>query len=622
MTMDHSLKSYDETAGEAEFDSAETSVLLAKVSRATEPDEFAFDWLETQCRALDNVVAAVLLVRDERATAFKPLAKYPLDARVNTLAEVAYGVIDEECGLLVPLDEANLGDVYAVAYPVHVNGELRGIVALEVRAPDPNVLEAVMGQLQWSVGWITLYFVERKSRDADAEALRSRRALAILADIQAEDDFVSACRALVTSLATELDCDRVSLGFPSGKAVRVQAVSHTAEFGRNMSLASAIGDAMLEALLLGRDVMLPASDTQVSAPDHDALKTAHGSDSIVSVPIYVADRFRCVLTLERSRGLPLGTDTVEFVRAVGVLCAPTLEDRQLAQRSLIAVARDRFGTQLTRLTGPNYVGRKLAAASFVALALFFAFATGTYRISAETELEGIVQRVMAAPFDGYIAESTVRAGDLVSAGDVVARLEDEELRLERQRHLSERSQYRHEYNDAYANNERSSVNIGRARMNQASAALALTEQKLARSNIVAPFDGVVIDGDLSQRLGGFVEQGEVLFEIAPLDSYRVILFVEDTRIADVRPGQQGALVLSSMPEQSFRFEVETITPITEAREGANYFRVEARLADGSERLRPGMEGVGKIDVDERRLIAIWTRGFTDWLRLQVWKWVP
>ncbi|MEO1204548.1 MAG: HlyD family efflux transporter periplasmic adaptor subunit, partial [Pseudomonadota bacterium] len=247
---------------------------------------------------------------------------------------------------------------------------------------------------------------------------------------------------------------------------------------------------------------------------------------------------------------------------------------------------------------------------------------GTYRISAETELEGIVQRVMAAPFDGYIAESTVRAGDIVKAGDVVARLEDEELRLERQRHLSERSQYRHEYNDAYANNERSSVNIGRARMNQASAALALTEQKLARSNIVAPFDGVVIDGDLSQRLGGFVEQGEVLFEIAPLDNYRVILFVEDTRIADVSTGQQGTLVLSSMPEQSFRFEVETITPITEAREGANYFRVEARLADGAAALRPGMEGIGKIDVDDRLLIAIWTRGFVDWLRLQIWKWVP
>jgi hypothetical protein len=35
-------------------------------------------------------------------------------------------------------------------------------------------------------------------------------------------------------------------------------------------------------------------------------------------------------------------------------------------------------------------------------------------------------------------------------------------------------------------------------------------------------------------------------------------------------------------------------------------------------LRPGMEGVGKIYVDERRLITVWTRSALEWLRLKVW----
>jgi multidrug resistance efflux pump len=400
------------------------------------------------------------------------------------------------------------------------------------------------------------------------------------------------------------------------------SVSHTAQFGKNMGLLTAIGDAMSEAMILGRDVVLPVPDSHVSAPDHASLMSEHGSQQLASVPIFVADRFRCVLTLEKSSGAAFDVETVEFVRAIGVLCSPTLEDRYLAQRSLLQVLRDKTYQQLARLFGADYLGRKLLVGSTVLLLLFFFFATGSYRIAADTELEGVVQRVMAAPYAGYIAEGHVRAGDLVKAGDVVARLEDKELRLERQKWLSERSQYRHEYNAAFADTERSEVNIKRARMKQAAAELALTEQKLQRSNIVAPFDGVIISGDLSQRLGGFVEQGEVLFEIAPLDKYRVILLVDDTRISDVQPGQQGELVLSSLPDESYAFTVNRVTPITQAQDGANLFRVEASLIEASTQLRPGMQGVGKIEVDERRLISIWTRGFTDWLRLQLWKWLP
>ncbi|PKN35162.1 MAG: hypothetical protein CVU61_04100, partial [Deltaproteobacteria bacterium HGW-Deltaproteobacteria-19] len=59
-----------------------------------------------------------------------------------------------------------------------------------------------------------------------------------------------------------------------------------------------------------------------------------------------------------------------------------------------------------------------------------------------------------------------------------------------------------------------------------------------------------------------------------------------------------------------------------AEEGKNYFRVEAMLDNMSPRLRPGMEGVGKIEVDRRLMISIWTRGLIDWFRLRLWSWLP
>jgi multidrug efflux pump subunit AcrA (membrane-fusion protein) len=161
-----------------------------------------------------------------------------------------------------------------------------------------------------------------------------------------------------------------------------------------------------------------------------------------------------------------------------------------------------------------------------------------------------------------------------------------------------------------------------AQIGQSQARVSLIEEKLARASVVAPFDAVVVSGDLSQQLGAPVEQGKVLFELAPLDAYRVILNVDERDIAQISRGQRGELALSGIPYEPLRFEVTQITPVSTSQDGRNFFRVEARIEGTSERLRPGMQGVGKVLVGERKLIWIWTRGLVDWLHLSVWKWMP
>ena len=132
----------------------------------------------------------------------------------------------------------------------------------------------------------------------------------------------------------------------------------------------------------------------------------------------------------------------------------------------------------------------------------------------------------------------------------------------------------------------------------------------------------MVEGDLSQKLGAPVERGQVLFEVAPLESYRVVLQVDERDVADVAVGQRGTLLLSAFPSEPIPFAVEKITPVSSALEGRNYFRVEARPEGAGGRLRPGMEGVGKIEIGRRRVIWIWTRQAIDWFRLALWSWLP
>ena len=127
-----------------------------------------------------------------------------------------------------------------------------------------------------------------------------------------------------------------------------------------------------------------------------------------------------------------------------------------------------------------------------------------------------------------------------------------------------------------------------------------------------------VSGDLSQSLGAPVKKGEVLFTVAPLDSYRVILEVDEREIADVTTGMQGHLALSAIPGELLPFTVEKLTPISTAADGRNFFRVEASLGSAFASLRPGMEGVGKIDAGDRRLAWLFTHDLFDWLRLWLW----
>ena len=124
-------------------------------------------------------------------------------------------------------------------------------------------------------------------------------------------------------------------------------------------------------------------------------------------------------------------------------------------------------------------------------------------------------------------------------------------------------------------------------------------------------------------IGSPVEVGKKLFEIAPLEQYRVILQVDEKEVRHIELGQIGQLLVSGVNDEPMDFKVTKLTPVATAQDGKNSFRIEASLSGPPHpRLRPGMEGVGKVSVGSRGLWWVVTHGFTDWLRLSLWNWLP
>ena len=276
---------------------------------------------------------------------------------------------------------------------------------------------------------------------------------------------------------------------------------------------------------------------------------------------------------------------------------------------------------LRSLFGPRHLAWKLGALVLVGTIAFLALFTTTYRVSADTVIEGEIQLAASAPFDGFIAEAPARAGHTVKKGQLLARLEDRDLRLERSRLLAERLQQDRRLRDAMGRDERAEMRIASAQLDQANAQLALVEQKLQRTRIVAAMDGIVVSGDLSQMIGSPVQEGKALFEIAPLERYRVILKADERFVHEIAKGQSGHLVFPGLVSTQLPLQVSSVTPVATTEEGKNFFRVEATLEQADARLRPGMQGLAKVEVGERSLLWIWTHSFFDWVRYNTWAWL-
>ena len=148
------------------------------------------------------------------------------------------------------------------------------------------------------------------------------------------------------------------------------------------------------------------------------------------------------------------------------------------------------------------------------------------------------------------------------------------------------------------------------------------QQKLQRIRLSAPLAGTIVAGDLSRSQGAPVEQGQVLFEVAPLDAYRLVLHIDERDIAEMAVGQRGVLTLTSMPRERWPFVLEQISPVFTERDDRVSFRTEALLEGDITRLRPGMEGLGKVEIGQRSFGWILVHDLLDWLRLQWWLWSP
>ncbi len=233
--------------------------------------------------------------------------------------------------------------------------------------------------------------------------------------------------------------------------------------------------------------------------------------------------------------------------------------------------------------------------------------------------------VVSAPVPGRLAERWVALGDVVAAGDLLARIEDETVRARWQLAVAETRAARSALGETEVriaearrvwerrarllaggaaseeaeSRARSELDAGLARLAHRRDQLVVAarraeywERELLRHTVRAPFAGVVasVDAEVGEAVAPVPESARFarvgLLTLVDLDTLQVEVDVSESQIAGVRVGAAAQIAVDAHDDLPLPGRVAAITPVADRRRGT--LRVQVVFDRIDERLRPEM----------------------------------
>ena len=144
-------------------------------------------------------------------------------------------------------------------------------------------------------------------------------------------------------------------------------------------------------------------------------------------------------------------------------------------------------------------------------------------------------------------------------------------------------------------------------------ALAKAERDLSFTVIRAPIDGVI--GNRAVQVGDYLQPGQRLASLVPLDNVYVDANFKETQLARLRPGQTVSIAVDALPQHDITGSIESLSPASGAvfsllppdNATGNFTKIVQRLpvrirvpeaVAGKGLLRPGMSVVVSVNTKQ------------------------
>jgi multidrug resistance efflux pump len=154
------------------------------------------------------------------------------------------------------------------------------------------------------------------------------------------------------------------------------------------------------------------------------------------------------------------------------------------------------------------------------------------------------------------------------------------------------------------------------------AELLRLEEQLAQAWVVAPHGGIVTTPKLRERIGEYMEPGDLIAEVYALDTVTAEIAVPERDIGEVRVGQPGGARLRAYPDRDLEGRVTAIAAaaVELERQRTRIVKATIELPNPAGLIKPSMTGYARIHCGKRRALDVLTRELRRFLRVEFWSW--
>jgi len=484
---------------------------------------------------------------------------------------------------------------------------------------DRQVLEGLASSAALALRNAQLHAAEKRARD-----------LAILLEISREItstlDLDRILQSVVNLASRALSFDRAAIGLYGAKGCEIRAIAGQEEVDAKREETRALSTRGAWTVQRGTPFYLV--DREAPAADGDqafvsAFGDALAADEIRSVlylPLADEQGAVGVLLFEAKSPDFAGATQRELAEILANQVTVALRNAELYNQVPLVdalgalAAKRRSWNQLPARRRRTYtvtavVG--LAAVTLIRWPLRVAGGAPAFRASsyaeARTLVPGIVERVL------------VREGTAVARGAVLVQLRDVELRASRDAAAAAVMNAERAAATAAAQGNAGEERIQRTRADALREEQTLLEEQVTATTVRAPVSGIVLTPRPEERLGAWLDAGDIVAIIGRTDTLELDFGVPQREVTRVAVGRPVHLRVDALPQRTFTGEVSFLGELPSDSAGDVWFPARARVANPDGLLRPGMAAHVKVLTASASVATRLLRGPVRWLRLVWWR---
>lgn len=264
--------------------------------------------------------------------------------------------------------------------------------------------------------------------------------------------------------------------------------------------------------------------------------------------------------------------------------------------------------------------RTLLLVSAAAVVLFLVFFPIPMRLAGDATVAPVRRAQITSSMDGVVRSVYVREGDKVHPGTILADLEDWDVQASLATAKAKYETAVSEMNRALAANDGTEAGIQRIQQEYWSAELKRTEERLEKTHLRSPFEGVVATPHVENFVGRHLSPADSFLEVIDSAESSVDVAVDQLDAVLLQPGRRATIKLDAFPTRGFPGEVRVVSPVSslENDERVYYARVLVSNPDGL--IRAGMHGRGKVMAGWRPVGYVLFRRPAMWIYSKLWSW--